>query len=62
MTADDTLVCSISVTEEDVKRLIEIRASNDALFTGKRNAAKLAWKYVARFFFFSLLLPWKWHE
>ena len=32
------------VTEEDVKRLIEFRASNESLFTGKRNSAKIAWK------------------
>lgn len=34
------------MTEEDVKRLIEFRASNEALFTGKRNSAKIAWRYV----------------
>lgn len=33
------------MTEEDVKRLIEFRASNEALFTGKRNSAKIAWRY-----------------
>ena len=28
-----------------MKRLIEFRASNEALFTGKRNSAKIAWRY-----------------
>lgn len=37
------------VTEEDVKRLIEFRASNEALFTGKRNSAKIAWRYEPSF-------------
>ena len=42
-----TIQCVLfTVTEEDVKRLIELRSSNEALFTGKRNAAKVAWKYV----------------
>ena len=36
------------MTEEDVKRLIEFRASNEALFTGKRNSAKIAWRYSHR--------------
>lgn len=39
------LRCLPAVTEEDVKRLIEFRASNEALFTGKRNSAKIAWRY-----------------
>lgn len=39
------LCCLPTVTEEDVKRLIEFRASNEALFTGKRNSAKIAWRY-----------------
>lgn len=38
------LCCLPAVTEEDVKRLIEFRASNEALFTGKRNSAKIAWR------------------
>ncbi|XP_029952095.1 uncharacterized protein LOC115391843 isoform X2 [Salarias fasciatus] len=36
------------MTEEDVKRLIEFRASNEALFTGKRNSAKIAWSTILR--------------
>ncbi|KAF0040756.1 hypothetical protein F2P81_006654 [Scophthalmus maximus] len=37
---------SYKMTEEDVKRLIEFRASNEALFTGKRNSAKIAWSTI----------------
>ncbi|XP_075993288.1 uncharacterized protein LOC142988130 [Genypterus blacodes] len=36
------------MTEEDVKRLIEFRASNEALFTGKRNSAKIAWNTILK--------------
>nr|XP_046165728.1 uncharacterized protein LOC124002386 isoform X2 [Oncorhynchus gorbuscha] len=36
------------MTEEDVKRLIELRSSNEALFTGKRNAAKVAWNAILK--------------
>ncbi|XP_053175029.1 uncharacterized protein zgc:171459 [Scomber japonicus] len=39
---------SYKMTEEDVKRLIEFRASNEALFTGKRNSAKIAWSTILR--------------
>ncbi|XP_010765973.1 uncharacterized protein [Notothenia coriiceps] len=39
---------SYKMTEEDVKRLIELRASNEALFTGKRNSAKLAWSTILK--------------
>uniref|UniRef100_A0AAV2L2D8 Myb/SANT-like DNA-binding domain-containing protein n=1 Tax=Knipowitschia caucasica TaxID=637954 RepID=A0AAV2L2D8_KNICA len=39
---------SYKMTEDDVKRLIEIRASNEALFTGKRNSAKLAWSTILK--------------
>ncbi|XP_037539049.1 uncharacterized protein LOC119415952 [Nematolebias whitei] len=34
------------MTEEDVKRLIEFRASNEVLFTGRRNSAKIAWRAI----------------
>ncbi|KAF7224931.1 uncharacterized protein [Nothobranchius furzeri] len=36
------------MTEEDVKRLIGFRASNEVLFTGKRNSAKIAWSTILR--------------
>lgn len=36
------------MTEDDVKRLIEFRASNEALFTGKRNSAKIAWSVILK--------------
>uniref|UniRef100_A0A3Q2TM04 Uncharacterized LOC105929716 n=1 Tax=Fundulus heteroclitus TaxID=8078 RepID=A0A3Q2TM04_FUNHE len=39
---------SPTVTEEDVKRLIQFRASNEALFTGKRNSAKIAWSTILK--------------
>ncbi|MEQ2276940.1 hypothetical protein XENORESO_015223 [Xenotaenia resolanae] len=32
------------LTEEDTRRLIELRAANEALFTGRRNTAKPAWR------------------
>lgn len=33
-----------TVTDQDTRRMIKLRASNEALFTGKRNAAKGAWR------------------
>ncbi|KAM3608610.1 uncharacterized protein V6R79_001608 [Siganus canaliculatus] len=39
---------SYKMTEEDVKRLIEFRASNEALFTGKRNSSKIAWSTILK--------------
>ncbi|XP_068579096.1 uncharacterized protein [Cebidichthys violaceus] len=39
---------SYKMTEEDVKRLIEFRASNESLFTGKRNSAKIAWSTILK--------------
>lgn len=39
---------SYKMTEDDVKRLIEFRASNEALFTGKRNSAKIAWSIILK--------------
>ncbi|XP_055011582.1 uncharacterized protein LOC110158693 isoform X1 [Boleophthalmus pectinirostris] len=39
---------SYKMTEDDVKRLIEFRASNEALFTGKRNSAKIAWSVILK--------------
>uniref|UniRef100_A0A3Q2PW57 Uncharacterized LOC105929716 n=1 Tax=Fundulus heteroclitus TaxID=8078 RepID=A0A3Q2PW57_FUNHE len=39
---------SYKMTEEDVKRLIQFRASNEALFTGKRNSAKIAWSTILK--------------
>lgn len=32
------------VTDQDTRRMIKLRAANEALFTGRRNAAKAAWK------------------
>ncbi|XP_061898628.1 uncharacterized protein LOC133646830 isoform X3 [Entelurus aequoreus] len=39
---------SYKMSEEDVKRLIQFRASNEVLFTGKRNSAKIAWSIILR--------------
>uniref|UniRef100_A0A3Q2ZZI2 Uncharacterized LOC108251027 n=1 Tax=Kryptolebias marmoratus TaxID=37003 RepID=A0A3Q2ZZI2_KRYMA len=39
---------SYKMTEEDVKRLIEFRASNEVLFTGRRNSAKIAWSTILK--------------
>lgn len=36
----------MTVTEQDTRRLIKLRAANEVLFTGRRNAAKTAWKLV----------------
>ncbi|XP_067090297.1 uncharacterized protein [Osmerus mordax] len=47
-TTPNAMEGSYKMTEEDVKRLIEFRASNDALFTGKRNSAKIAWNTILR--------------
>uniref|UniRef100_A0A8C6TAS2 Myb/SANT-like DNA-binding domain-containing protein n=1 Tax=Neogobius melanostomus TaxID=47308 RepID=A0A8C6TAS2_9GOBI len=38
----------ISVTEDDTRRLIELRAANEALFTGKRNTVKPAWRGIVK--------------
>lgn len=35
-----------AVSEDDVRRLIEFRANNELLFNGKRNSAKIAWRYT----------------
>lgn len=34
----------VAVTEENTRRLIELRAANESLFTGRRNTAKPAWR------------------
>ncbi|XP_061532378.1 uncharacterized protein LOC133402528 isoform X2 [Phycodurus eques] len=39
---------SYKMSEDDVRRLIEFRASNELLFTGKRNSAKMAWSTILR--------------
>ncbi|KAG7454625.1 hypothetical protein MATL_G00261740 [Megalops atlanticus] len=39
---------SYKMTDEDTANLIKLRASNEALFTGKRNASKLAWRAVIK--------------
>ncbi|KAJ8002975.1 hypothetical protein DPEC_G00164530 [Dallia pectoralis] len=43
-----TTELSYKLTEEDTQRLIELRASNEALFTGKRNTAKPAWRAIVK--------------
>ena len=35
---------SVPVTDQDTRRMIRLRAANETLFTGRRNAAKAAWK------------------
>lgn len=37
---------SYKMTEEDTQKLIKLRAANEALFTGRRNAAKAAWRAI----------------
>ncbi|KAK7891773.1 hypothetical protein WMY93_023736 [Mugilogobius chulae] len=39
---------SYKLTEDDTRRLIELRASNEALFTGKRNTVKPAWRAIVK--------------
>uniref|UniRef100_A0A674EE14 Uncharacterized LOC115152151 n=1 Tax=Salmo trutta TaxID=8032 RepID=A0A674EE14_SALTR len=38
----------MTVTEQDTRRLIKLRAANEVLFTGRRNAAKTAWKAILK--------------
>ncbi|KAI1882124.1 hypothetical protein AGOR_G00247450 [Albula goreensis] len=45
---DSPITCPYKMTDEDTANLIKLRASNEALFTGKRNASKLAWRAVIR--------------
>lgn len=33
-----------TVSEDDTRQLIELRAANESLFTGRRNTAKPAWR------------------
>ncbi|KAJ0069765.1 hypothetical protein NL108_013299, partial [Boleophthalmus pectinirostris] len=39
---------SYKLTEEDTRRLIELRAANEVLFTGKRNTVKPAWRGIVK--------------
>ncbi|KAK9959287.1 hypothetical protein ABG768_009421 [Culter alburnus] len=41
-------VCVIVGSDEDTEKLIKLRAANGSLFTGRRNAAKLAWETVVK--------------
>lgn len=34
----------VPVSDQDTRRMIKLRAANESLFTGRRNAAKAAWK------------------
>lgn len=36
------------LTEDDTRRLIELRAANESLFTGRRNTAKPAWRGIVK--------------
>ncbi|XP_030621104.1 uncharacterized protein LOC115804742 [Chanos chanos] len=36
------------LSDEDTTRLIKLRAANEALFTGRRNAAKLGWRAILK--------------
>lgn len=38
-------VSVFTVSEDDTRRLIELRAANESLFTGRRNTAKPAWRW-----------------
>ncbi|KAK1887381.1 Reticulocyte-binding protein 2 like a [Dissostichus eleginoides] len=39
---------SYKMTDQDTRKMIRLRAANEALFTGRRNAAKAAWKAIIR--------------
>lgn len=39
---------SYKMTEDDTQKLIKLRAANEALFTGRRNTAKAAWRAILR--------------
>ncbi|XP_061085916.1 microtubule-associated protein 1A-like isoform X1 [Conger conger] len=47
-TKDTATIFPYKMTDEDTANLIKLRASNEALFTGKRNASKIAWRAVIR--------------
>uniref|UniRef100_A0A3P8RT16 Myb/SANT-like DNA-binding domain-containing protein n=1 Tax=Amphiprion percula TaxID=161767 RepID=A0A3P8RT16_AMPPE len=36
------------MTDQDTRKMIKLRAANEALFTGRRNAAKAAWKAILK--------------
>lgn len=40
--------CNYKMTENDITRLIKLRATNDAIFTGKRNSAMPAWRAMLK--------------
>ncbi|XP_061577523.1 uncharacterized protein LOC133444070 isoform X2 [Cololabis saira] len=39
---------SYKMTDQDTKKMIKLRAANEMLFTGRRNAAKAAWKAILK--------------
>ncbi|XP_019729562.1 uncharacterized protein LOC109518260 isoform X2 [Hippocampus comes] len=39
---------SYKLTEDDIRKLVELRAANEALFTGRRNSAKPAWRGIVK--------------
>ncbi|XP_067349454.1 uncharacterized protein [Channa argus] len=39
---------SYKMTDQDTRKMIKLRAANEALFTGRRNAAKAAWKAILK--------------
>ncbi|KAG5830800.1 reticulocyte-binding protein homolog 2a [Anguilla rostrata] len=45
---DAAMIFPYKMTDEDTANLIKLRASNEALFTGKRNASKIAWRAVIK--------------
>ncbi|KAJ8373597.1 hypothetical protein SKAU_G00041770 [Synaphobranchus kaupii] len=47
-TKDSVMILPYKMTDEDTANLIKMRASNEELFTGKRNASKIAWRAVIR--------------
>uniref|UniRef100_A0AAQ4QT56 Myb/SANT-like DNA-binding domain-containing protein n=2 Tax=Gasterosteus aculeatus aculeatus TaxID=481459 RepID=A0AAQ4QT56_GASAC len=39
---------SYKMTDQDTRRMIQLRSANEGLFTGRRNAAKAAWKAILK--------------
>uniref|UniRef100_A0A087Y2J0 Myb/SANT-like DNA-binding domain-containing protein n=3 Tax=Poecilia formosa TaxID=48698 RepID=A0A087Y2J0_POEFO len=39
---------SYKMSDQDTRRMIKLRASNEMLFTGRRNAAKAAWRAILK--------------
>ncbi|XP_077452217.1 uncharacterized protein LOC144071201 isoform X2 [Stigmatopora argus] len=48
LAAERTSDAGYKLTDEDVRKMVELRAANEALFTGRRNSAKPAWRAIVK--------------